>query len=343
MNDKENFEDTQSPSSTKSATTLQPPTVHDKYIMKKVLGTGQFAEVRLAESRESPGSVYAIKIIDTKAFEGKEDSLENEMFILNRLKHPNIVELYEVYHEDSKIYLVMECETGGELFDRIEEKGSYTEKDASDLVKQVLSAVSYMHGQGIVHRDLKAENLLFHNTEENSKIMICDFGLSKMEVSGIMKTLCGTATYVAPEVLAQKQYGKSVDVWSIGVITYILLCGYPPFYAENDPELFEQILEGKLEFDSPYWDEISNDGKEFICQLMSVDADKRLSCEEALKHPWILSAKNENKINDSVFQKVQKSFRKSNWRQASNVISACRELKSLSLATGSKNDTKNTR
>lgn len=135
--------------------------------------------------------------------------------------------------------------TGGELFDRIVEKGSYTEKDAADLIRQVLEAVDYMHEQGVVHRDLKPENLLYYSQEDDSKIMISDFGLSKMEDSGIMATACGTPGYVAPEVLAQKPYGKAVDVWSIGVISYILLCGYPPFYDENDANLFAQILKGK--------------------------------------------------------------------------------------------------
>ena len=176
--------------------------------------------------------------------------------------------------------------TGGELFDRIVEKGSYTEKDAADLIKQVLDAVAYMHREGVVHRDLKPENLLYQNQEEDSKIMISDFGLSKMEDSGIMATACGTPGYVAPEVLAQKPYGKSVDVWSIGVISYILLCGYPPFYDENDANLFAQILKGEFEFDSPYWDDISAEAKEFIRCLMCVDVDKRLSCEDALKHAW---------------------------------------------------------
>ena len=131
------------------------------------------------------------------------------------------------------------------MFDRIVEKGSYTEKDAADLIRQVLSAVAYMHSMGVVHRDLKPENLLYHGPEEDSKIMISDFGLSKMEDSGIMATACGTPGYVAPEVLAQKPYGKEVDVWSIGVISYILLCGYPPFYDENDANLFAQILKGR--------------------------------------------------------------------------------------------------
>jgi len=205
-----------SPGADKAALDKKVNTVEDKYTLKDVLGTGAFSQVRLAESKESPGDLYAIKVIDKKALKGKEDSLENEIRVLRRLHHPNIVELLEVHEDKTKVYLVMELVTGGELFDRIVEKGSYTEKDAADLIKQVLSAVAYMHSSGVVHRDLKPENLLYHSPDEDSKIMISDFGLSKMEDSGIMATACGTPGYVAPEVLAQKPYGKEVDVWSIG-------------------------------------------------------------------------------------------------------------------------------
>jgi len=313
------------------------PTVEDKYTMKDVLGTGAFSQVRLAENKES-GNLYAIKVIDKKALKGKEDSLENEIRVLRRLHHPNIVELLEVHEEKTKVYLVMELVTGGELFDRIVEKGSYTEKDAADLIKQVLSAVAYMHSEGVVHRDLKPENLLYHSTDEDSKIMISDFGLSKMEDSGIMATACGTPGYVAPEVLAQKPYGKSVDVWSIGVISYILLCGYPPFYDENDANLFAQILKGEFEFDSPYWDEISDDAKEFIRQLMCVDVDKRLSCESALQHAWITGAKSEKNIHASVSEQLKKNFAKSRWRQAYNAIAVSRQMKLLALASSNRNN-----
>ncbi|KAG6798454.1 calcium/calmodulin-dependent protein kinase type 1 isoform X1 [Apis mellifera caucasica] len=277
------------------------PSVEDKYILKELLGTGAFSEVRLAESREKPGQMFAVKIIDKKALKGKEDSLENEIRVLRRLTHPNIVQLLETFEDKHKVYLVMELVTGGELFDRIVEKGSYTEKDASGLIRQVLEAVDYMHDQGVVHRDLKPENLLYYNPDEDSKIMISDFGLSKMEDSGIMATACGTPGYVAPEVLAQKPYGKAVDVWSIGVISYILLCGYPPFYDENDANLFAQILKGEFEFDSPYWDDISDSAKDFIHKLMCVNVEERYSCKQALAHPWISgnAASNKN-IHGSV-------------------------------------------
>lgn len=158
--------------------------------------------------------------------------------------------------------------------------GSYTEKDAAHLIRQVLEAVDYMHQQGVVHRDLKPENLLYYSPDSDSKIMISDFGLSKMEDGGIMATACGTPGYVAPEVLAQKPYGKAIDVWSIGVISYILLCGYPPFYDENDVNLFAQILKGEFEFESPYWDEISDAAKDFIRNLICVNVEKRYTCRQ---------------------------------------------------------------
>jgi len=306
------------------------PTVEDKYDLKDVLGTGAFSQVRLAESKED-GNMFAVKIIDKKALKGKEDSLENEIRVLKRLKHRNVVKLVEAYESKTCVYLVMQLVTGGELFDRIVEKGSYSEKDAADLIKQVLSAVAYMHEEGVVHRDLKPENLLYYSPEPDSKIMISDFGLSKMEESGVMATACGTPGYVAPEVLAQKPYGKAVDVWSIGVISYILLCGYPPFYDENDANLFAQILKGEFEFDSPYWDDISEEAKDFIRKLMCVNVEQRLTCNCALQHVWITGKQSERNIHATVSEQLKKNFAKSRWRQAYNAIAVSRQMKLLAL------------
>ncbi|NXO51930.1 KCC1A kinase, partial [Aramus guarauna] len=188
-----------------------------------------------------------------------------------RIKHPNIVALDDIYESGTHLYLIMQLVSGGELFDRIVEKGFYTERDASALIRQILDAVKYLHDMGIVHRDLKPENLLYYSLDEDSKIMISDFGLSKIEGCGsVMSTACGTPGYVAPEVLAQKPYSKAVDCWSIGGCPKPAspsppptprLCGYPPFYDENDAKLFEQILRAEYEFDSPYWDDISDSGE----------------------------------------------------------------------------------
>ncbi|XP_055922550.1 calcium/calmodulin-dependent protein kinase type 1 isoform X1 [Eupeodes corollae] len=317
--------------------------IEDKYNLQGLLGTGAFSEVRLAESKDNPGQHFAVKIIDKKALKGKEDSLENEIKVLRRLTHPNIVQLLETYEDKSKVYLVMELVTGGELFDRIVEKGSYTEKDAADLIRQVLEAVDYMHEQGVVHRDLKPENLLYYSADEDSKIMISDFGLSKMEDSGIMATACGTPGYVAPEVLAQKPYGKAVDVWSIGVISYILLCGYPPFYDENDANLFAQILKGEFEFDSPYWDEISDSAKHFIQNLMCVNVEKRYTCKKALAHAWISgNAASSKNIHGTVSEQLKKNFAKSRWKQAYYAATVIRQMQRMALNSNAAGNSSNT-
>ncbi|KAF7459735.1 Hypothetical predicted protein [Marmota monax] len=188
----------------------------------------------------------------------------------------------------------------------------------------------------------KPENLLYYSLDEDSKIMISDFGLSKMEDPGsVLSTACGTPGYVgaegpglAPEVLAQKPYSKAVDCWSIGVIAYILLCGYPPFYDENDAKLFEQILKAEYEFDSPYWDDISDSAKDFIRHLMEKDPEKRFTCEQALQHPWIAgdTALDKN-IHQSVSEQIKKNFAKSKWKQAFNATAVVRHMRKLQLGT----------
>ncbi|KAM6896769.1 calcium/calmodulin-dependent protein kinase type 1D [Lycodopsis pacificus] len=311
---------------------------------KEVLGTGAFSEVVLAQEKLT-GRMFAVKCIPKKALKGKESSIENEIAVLRKIKHENIVALEDIYESPDHLYLIMQLVSGGELFDRIVEKGFYTEKDASTLIRQVLDAVTYLHKMAIVHRDLKPENLLYFNTQDESKIMISDFGLSKMEGSGdVMSTACGTPGYVAPEVLAQKPYSKAVDCWSIGVIAYILLCGYPPFYDENDSKLFEQILKADYEFDAPYWDDISDSAKDFIGSLMEKDPAKRFTCDQALRHPWIAGdtalCKN---IHESVSRQIKKNFAKSKWRQAFNATAVVRHMRRLQLGSsmGSSMDASN--
>ncbi|XP_076010058.1 calcium/calmodulin-dependent protein kinase type 1D [Genypterus blacodes] len=318
--------------------------IKKSFDFKEVLGTGAFSEVVLAQERLT-GRMFAVKCIPKKALKGKESSIENEIAVLRKIKHENIVALEDIYESPDHLYLIMQLVSGGELFDRIVEKGFYTEKDASTLIRQVLDAVNYLHKMGIVHRDLKPENLLYFNPQDESKIMISDFGLSKMEGSGdVMSTACGTPGYVAPEVLAQKPYSKAVDCWSIGVIAYILLCGYPPFYDENDSKLFEQILKADYEFDAPYWDDISDSAKDFISSLMEKDPAKRYTCEQALRHPWISGdtalCKN---IHESVSRQIKKNFAKSKWRQAFNATAVVRHMRRLQLGSsmGSSMDASN--
>ncbi|BHF59827.1 Calcium/calmodulin-dependent protein kinase type 1 [Sparganum proliferum] len=236
----------------------------------------------------------------------------------------------------------MELVTGGELFDRIVDKGSFTEKDASKLIQQILQATEYMHKQGVVHRDLKPENLLYHSPAQSSKIMISDFGLSRIEDSEYVTAVaCGTPGYVAPEVLSARDgkgsYGKEVDCWAIGVITYILLCGYPPFYDENDQELFRQIRRVQYEFDSPYWDEISDSAKDFIRNLLKKDPQARYSCTQALKHPWIASnAAKDLDIYPQVSQNIRKNFLAwQRWKKVYNATAAMQMFKRLQIKSDS--------
>ncbi|XP_067931569.1 calcium/calmodulin-dependent protein kinase type 1-like [Watersipora subatra] len=309
-----------------------------RYDIKKdhVLGTGAFSKVLLAEDKTKKGTFVAVKVIDRKALHGKEESLQNEISVLQKLKHPNIVQLLDVFDDKTYVYLVMELVTGGELFDMIVSRGMYTEKDASALISTILEAVDYLHSKGVVHRDLKPENLLYYSEDPDSKIMISDFGLSKTEGSGVMATACGTPGYVAPEVLNQLPYGKEVDVWSIGVIAYILLCGYPPFYHENDSVLFQQIMKGEYEFDSPYWDDICDSAKDFIRRLMCLDPKTRYTCRQALAHPWISgeTAQDRN-IHETVSTQLKKNFARQKWKQAYNATAVIRKMRLLAMQPSS--------
>ena len=198
--------------------------------------------------------------------------------------------LHDFYTEDNYYYLVTEFMEGGELFDRIVEKSYYSEREARDLVKLLLEAIKYCHECNVVHRDLKPENLLLTSRSDDASIKLADFGFAKkIEFDGEgLSTACGTPGYVAPEILQGKTYGRSVDVWSIGVITYILLCGYPPFHDDNHNALFRKIKKGKYQFDSPYWDHISESAKDLITKMLVVDPEKRSTAAELLQHQWVV-------------------------------------------------------
>ncbi|KAI3649885.1 hypothetical protein MP228_005517 [Amoeboaphelidium protococcarum] len=259
------------------------------YEICETLGTGAFSEVKKAIHKKT-GEQYAIKIIDRSKCVGKENMIQSEINILKKVKHDNIIQLFDLFETENKIYLVMELVTGGELFDSIVACGHYTEADAAGIIQTIMLAIDYLHSAGIAHRDLKPENLLFYSRDKGSKIMISDFGLSKIfSDEEMMKTACGTPGYVSPEVLRRQGYGKEVDLWSIGVIAYILLCGYPPFYSENNQELFQQILRGEYEFDSPHWDDISDEAKDFVSKLLVVDPRKRYNAQQALDHPFLVN------------------------------------------------------
>ncbi|XP_023683444.1 serine/threonine-protein kinase DCLK2-like isoform X2 [Paramormyrops kingsleyae] len=260
----------------------------DKYKVGKVIGDGNFAVVKECVERAT-GMEFALKIIDKAKCSGKEHLIENEVAILRRVKHPNIIMLIEEVDTPTELYLVMELVKGGDLFDAITSSTKYTEQDASAMVYNLASVLKYLHSLNIVHRDIKPENLLVCEYSDGTKsLKLGDFGLATV-VEGPLHTVCGTPTYVAPEIIAETGYGLKVDIWAAGVITYILLCGFPPFRSENNlqKDLFEQILVGKLEFPSPYWDSISDSAKELIGQMLQVNVEARYTAEDVLAHPWV--------------------------------------------------------
>jgi calcium/calmodulin-dependent protein kinase I len=263
--------------------------VNENYEIGKELGRGGFSVVKEAMDRGS-GQKVAIKFIEKKFVDQEElKLLQREIDIMKKVQHRNVLRLFEIYETDQHLSLVMELVNGGELFYKIVDRGSYSEKDAVDIVRQLVEGVDYLHGMGIAHRDLKPENLLCSENSDGMVIKIADFGLSKAFSGGsVLETSCGTPDYAAPEVLRMDgSYDKAVDLWSIGVITYVLLCGFPPFYGKTQAQLFEKILNADYDFPDPEWTHISDEAKDFIRKLLVLDVDKRYTTQQCLQHAWI--------------------------------------------------------
>ncbi|XP_076002299.1 serine/threonine-protein kinase DCLK1b isoform X2 [Genypterus blacodes] len=287
-----------------------PASIAERYKVGRTLGDGNFAVVRECLER-STGREYALKIISKEKCRGKEHMIQSEVAILRRVKHPNIVLLIEEMDTNNDLYLVMELVKGGDLFDAITSSNKYTERDASSMLFNLASAVKYLHSLNIVHRDIKPENLLVFEHQDGSKsLKLGDFGLATV-VNGPLYTVCGTPTYVAPEIVSEAGYGLKVDIWAAGVITYILLCGFPPFRGsgEDQEALFEQILTGQLEFPSPYWESVSDTAKVLITGMLQVEVDQRYTAVQVLDHPWVNDERVwENEQQLPVAGKIKKHF-----------------------------------
>ena len=281
----------------------------DKYTVEKEIGAGGYARCLLVKNKTT-GQLYACKELQKNKLNNVA-SLKSEIQILIKLDHPNIIKLYEIYENDNYIYLVMELCTGGELFDRIiqktEQGKQFTEKEVANIFQQMMSAINYCHSNKIVHRDLKPENLLLASQDENSPIKVIDFGMSRIfNNKQAMFDKVGTAYYISPEVL-DGFYDEKCDIWSAGVILYILLCGYPPFNGNDDDEIFESIKKRKFVFPEAEWANISKEAKDLINKMLS-DPLTRLTAEQVLSHPWLVNQLNKNtkakeiKLNFNTFK-----------------------------------------
>ncbi|XP_028313500.1 calcium/calmodulin-dependent protein kinase (CaM kinase) II beta 1 isoform X11 [Gouania willdenowi] len=261
----------------------------DEYQLYEELGKGAFSIVRRCV-KLCTGQEYAAKIINTKKLSARDhQKLEREARICRLLKHPNIVRLHDSISEEGFHYLLFDLVTGGELFEDIVAREYYSEADASHCIQQILEAVLHCHQMGVVHRDLKPENLLLASKCKNAAVKLADFGLA-IEVQGDQQAwfgFAGTPGYLSPEVLRKEAYGKPVDIWACGVILYILLVGYPPFWDEDQHKLYQQIKAGAYDFPSPEWDTVTPEAKNLINQMLTINPAKRITAQEALKHPWV--------------------------------------------------------
>uniref|UniRef100_A0A672H5M1 CaM kinase-like vesicle-associated protein n=1 Tax=Salarias fasciatus TaxID=181472 RepID=A0A672H5M1_SALFA len=315
-----------------------PTEVSDKYDLGQIVKSEEFCEIFRAKDRNTL-KMYTCKKFHKKDGRKVRKAAKNEIMILKMVKHHNILQLVDAFETKKEYFIFLELATGREVFDWILDQGYYSERDTSNVMRQVLEAVAYLHSLKIVHRNLK--NLVYFNRLKHSKIVISDFQLAKLE-NGLIKDPCGTPEYLAPEVVGRQRYGRPVDCWAIGVIMYILLSGNPPFYDDGDEDecdrdknLFLKILSGDYEFDSPYWDDISDSAKTLVASLMEVDQDQRLTAQEAIAHEWISgNAASDKNIKDGVCAQIEKNFAKAKWKKAVRVTTLMKRLRASEQGDG---------
>eukprot|EP01036_Dinobryon_divergens_P029898 gene29899-39068_t len=312
-----------------------PHTLESRYSLGDVIGTGGFSEVRLGVSNNALQQKVAVKIVTMRGMSHLDErALRNEVSILEKLKHPNIVRQLDFFHEQDKFYIILEYLDGGELFNRIVEKTCFNEKEARDCIRNVLKALKYCHDNNIVHRDLKPENLLLSSKDKElnaDDLKLADFGFAVVAEGDNLTDLVGTPDYIAPEILSKKRYGKAVDMWSLGVVMYILLGGYAPFADELMPEQYRKIKRGYFEFHADYWRDVSGEAKDLISRLLVVDPSRRLTADQALQHPWMLRDTRElEKLNlDTSLTHLRKHLARRKFKGAVNAVITICKMKNL--------------
>lgn len=301
-----------------------------QYTFGKTLGAGSFGIVRYARDNKTNEEV-AVKIILKKALKGNEEMVLDELKMLQELEHPHIVGFRNWFESKDKFYIVTQLATGGELFDRIVEQGRFTEHDASLVVVQMLEAVKYLHDKSIVHRDLKPENILYLTKAQNSNVVLADFGIAKrLEDTDVLYSSAGSFGYAAPEVILGTGHGKPCDVWSLGVITYTLLCGYSPFRAENVQDFINEVKHNNaVIFHADYWKDVSKDARRFIIKVLQYDPDKRPTAAEMLADPWLVSIASLHKETDLLPSIKSRFDAKTKFRQAIEVVKLNNRIKKL--------------
>jgi len=306
--------------------------IFKKYELHEKLGSGTFATVRRVVQKSDQSIQKALKITSLRNLKDEEvEALKNEVVILGKCSHANVVKLHESFITADKIYMVQDLLSGGELFDRIIEQTFFSEKEAAKVVSQIASALEYLHERDIVHRDLKPENLLLTDKSENYSVKIIDFGLAKQS-KDLMSMPCGTPGYVAPEILKRRKYHKEVDIWSLGVITYILLCGFPPFHDDgnNLKNLYKQIRAGKYSFPKKYWANISKEAILLIKKMLQVKPRNRISASKLLNDKWIKSTAPQITGNiDGLGSSLRKTRAITKLRKGVRIIMALQKLSKL--------------